>query len=166
MPRERSGISYSDLAEAPGAIPKPRAKRDKSKARQQHNSTLVSYTMLKAVNPERAAEARAEDFGAQSRACERLPCFRCARKDCSVAHHEPPRSRGGTDLDTIPLCDRTKMRGNPGCHQLRHDRGETTFWEELRVTPDEAKEHVRLQAASGAGSDEMTGNCRRNSHRP
>lgn len=29
------------------------------------------------------------------------------------AHHEPPISHGGTDLDTVPLCDEH--------HDLRHD---------------------------------------------
>lgn len=137
---------YDALEGIPGAVPKPRGKRQKSEGRQAPGSTLTTYAKLNPVNKERAAQARAEDFGPQSAACMRLPCFRCARKDASVPHHEPPRSRGGSDPDTIPLCDRTRMQGRPGCHQLRHDAGELTFWNALGCTPDEAKEHVRLQA--------------------
>lgn len=147
MSRDRTGPSaYDVLAEIPGTIPKPKAKRNKSEGRTSPNSTLTSYATLKPVNKERAAAAREEDFGPQSLACDRLPCFACARKDCSVAHHEPPRARGGTDSDCIPLCDLTRMNGKPGCHQRRHNVGEVTFWNEVGCTPDEAKAHVRLQA--------------------
>lgn len=138
--------AYDALADVPGAVLKPRAKRDKSEGRQAPGSTLTTYAKLNPVNKERAAQARAEDFGVQAQACYRLPCFRCARQGASVPHHEPPRARGGTDRDSLPLCDRTRLSGVNGCHQLRHDQGEVTFWKELGCTPDEAKDHVRLQA--------------------
>lgn len=142
MPRERSGIDYAVLADA-----KKGPRRDPNDGWETPGSSLKTYTHLAKVNEARIAAARDEAFGRQAEGCRRLPCFRCARPDASAAHHEPPRSRGGTDKDTIPLCDLTRLGGVPGCHQLRHDQGEETFWKELRFTPDEAKEHVRLQIA-------------------
>lgn len=134
------GIPKSYSARRPEHAPKPEKRRA-------HNSTLAAPTKPMAkVNPERAAQARAEDFGWQASACERLPCYACGRQGASVAHHDPPRARGGTDADTVPLCDRTRLNGVPGCHQRRHDVGELTFWAELGVTPEQAIEHVRIQA--------------------
>lgn len=141
MPREPTGIDYSVLSDA-----KQGPKRDKSKGRRVANSTLFVYVNLAPTNDARAAAARAEDFGPQSAACLKLACLRCARPDASMPHHEPPRSRGGTDFDALPLCDILRLYGVPGCHQLRHSQGEVTFWSEMHMTPDEAKEHVRLQA--------------------
>lgn len=89
-------------------------------------------------------EKRAEAFGPQAEGCRRLPCFRCATVGASVPHHEPPVADGGTDEDTIPLCDITIL-GVDGCHQIRHNRGPISFWSSLGCSPDEAKDHVRLQ---------------------
>ena len=51
------------------------------------------------------------------------PCRRCGNSP-SQAHHEPPRSRGGTWKNVSPLC--------ADCHTLsgdaRHNVGPDTFW--------------------------------------
>ncbi len=118
-----------------------RARPDKvaKKKRRGFNSTLP------AVGPKHA-EKRAERFGLQAEACRKLPCFRCGLEGASAPHHEPP---GGGDADTIPLCDRTRLNGADGCHQLRHDQGYYSFWTSVGFTPEQAQDLVRVQMAKG-----------------
>ncbi len=90
-------------------------------------------------NEERAAKRRAECFGEQADACRTMPCCVCwwgmyAHPDgslshrekaveigvfCSDPHHEPPRSCGGKDGDTVPLCREH--------HDERHRIGRSAF---------------------------------------
>ena len=51
------------------------------------------------------------------------PCVKCGRVP-TEAHHEPPRSRGGTWQDVSPLCHDCHTAG-PGA---RHRVGPDTFW--------------------------------------
>lgn len=118
---------------------------------QAHVSKLVREVAsprkgIKSVNRTRRARLRATAFAKQAQACYTLPCYGCAREGCSVPHHEPPRSVGGTDADALPLCDLTRMNGKPGCHQRRHNQGPVTFWKKLGFSPEEAKENTRIQA--------------------
>ena len=105
MPRERSGISYSDLAEAPGAIPKPRAKRDKAEGRTVGNSSLRTYSRLQESRTPLPHHGRPEDVdGAQCEAARMLPCVVCSAPPPSHPHHDPKVSQGGLDKDVGPLC--------------------------------------------------------------
>lgn len=79
--------------------------------------------------PERkGAEGRkkpAPAFGPQAKRCRELPCVVCQRMrkrqpNPTEAHHEPPRSRGGKDRDTVPLCG--------SHHRQRHRMGALRFW--------------------------------------
>jgi hypothetical protein len=94
---------------------------------------------LARVNKERAAKRRAECFGPQAELCRVMPCLVCndigsgtARRIAfSLAtgwprlwpladpHHEPPRSIGGKDGDTVPLCREH--------HTERHTIGRSAF---------------------------------------
>ena len=62
-----------------------------------------------------------------------MPCCVCVEHGLeqttrTEAHHEPPRSAGGIDTDTLPLCD--------AHHDERHDRvGRRQFWERYRIDP-------------------------------
>jgi len=105
MPRERSGISYTDLADAPGAIPKPRAKRDKAEGRSTPGSSLRTYSTLKASRTPMEHHGRPEDVdGPQCEACRMLPCVICGAPPPSHPHHDPKVSQGGLDRDAGPLC--------------------------------------------------------------
>lgn len=102
---------------------------EKVRAWQRRAKPLVHRTSLKTtkrINPrnaKRAADARARNFGAQADLCRELPCVACRGDDLVVQvakllrgavvaslwaesepHHEPPRSCGGKDADTVPLC--------------------------------------------------------------
>lgn len=68
---------------------------------------------------------KAPAFGPQARHVRKLPCVVCQRmgkrqRMITEAHHEPPRSRGGKDRDTVPLCT--------GHHRQRHRMGQRSFW--------------------------------------
>lgn len=72
---------------------------------------------VRRMNPRRLAKRRARDFAEQAAACRAMPC--CISDGCDGAvapHHEPPRSLGGRDRDTVPLCAKH--------HRQRHDWGE------------------------------------------
>lgn len=75
-------------------------------------------------NRKRAGERKRLAFGAQARLCRTLPCCVCGVPG-SDAHHEPPRSRGGLDDATVPLC-------RP-CHVRRHQLGALRFWQRAGV---------------------------------
>lgn len=62
---------------------------------------------------------RAAQFGEQAGLCRRSPCSACGRRAPSDPHHVIPRSRGGLDEHTIPLCR--------SCHRHVHSMGEATF---------------------------------------
>lgn len=105
---------------------------------------LERHSRVRAVNRARLAKRRAEAFGRQADLSRYMPCCACrphsyAKREhilsrmsqgaelqrCgpdhaySEPHHEPPRSRGGKDADTVPLC--------PACHRERHDVGLAEF---------------------------------------
>jgi hypothetical protein len=72
-------------------------------------------------------------FGPQSEACRTLPCAVCGVDGPSDPHHEPLRSLGGTDRDTVPLCR--------ACHSRRHRSTAPAFW--LTMDPEDVKFGVR-----------------------
>ena len=100
MPRERTGIDYSTLPDK-----KPGAKRDKSEGREQHNSTLRSYTTLQASKTPLKSHGRSEEIdGPQCEAARMLPCAICGAPPPSDPHHDPKVSQGGLDVNAGPLC--------------------------------------------------------------
>ena len=122
--------AYDALADVPGTVLKPRAKRDKSEGRQTPGSTLTTYVKLKPVNKERAAQARAEDFGEQARACKEIGiCCCCGREGETDPHHYISRGAGGSDKHCVPL-----LRD---CHRRVHAIGAKRFWLEAAVDPAE-----------------------------
>lgn len=119
----------------------------------------LKRSRLKRRNEERAAKRRAECFGKQADMCRQLPCSVCggwdipmfrhyaqrfATETCiafthvSDPHHEPTRSCGGKDGDTVPLC-RTH-------HDERHRIGRVAF---------ERAHGVDLRAVAKALRDEL-----------
>lgn len=67
-------------------------------------------------------------FGEQAAFVRTLPCCACVwlqqlQRGTTQAHHEPPRSVGGLDAHTLPLC--------ADHHRRRHDVGASQFWREL-----------------------------------
>lgn len=90
---------------------------------------------IKKRNQARYAKLHAEQFGEQAALCRVLPCLACVGRrfeqelyEPSVwwlggavceAHHEPPRSCGGIDKDTVPLCRKH--------HHERHQHGLSAF---------------------------------------
>lgn len=73
---------------------------------------------LRPVNQKRRAEALRLAFGEQADRCRSSRCLVCGVGPCDP-HHEPPRSRGGVDGDTVPLCRRH--------HEERHRAGRGPF---------------------------------------
>lgn len=94
-------------------------------------------------------DVKPEKFGPQADLCHRTECAKCWWREKvskaprrwtmaglpayasltdpmpmggwkTDAHHEPPRSRGGTDADTLSLCS--------PCHRERHDTTAQVFW--------------------------------------
>lgn len=72
--------------------------------------------------------ARPPAFGEQAKRCRALPCLVCEKLGKrqtrpTEAHHEPRQRDGGTDLDTLPLCE--------SHHRQRHrmcGRDPSRFW--------------------------------------
>lgn len=126
-----TGVDWDALASTPGTLPKPKKREKKPKEPKPRKP-------LKKRNEKRATSAHAEDFAIQAAACRGMPCYACGAPGPSQPHHEPPRSVGGSDADTVPLCI--------ACHARRHAVGARPFWSELGKTPEEAKAHVREQA--------------------
>lgn len=91
----------------------------------------------------KAAARHAEDFGEQAQRCRGMPCAACVylrlRQDYRTEpHHEPPRSRGGTDADTMPLCTYH--------HHRRHAVGPRAFWRRVGLDPAAVLERVRAHS--------------------
>lgn len=84
----------------------------------------MKQSRIRPKNPERAAKARAEDFGDQAELCRLMRCTGCGLAPCVPAHN-PSRAAGGKDKDTAPLCDR--------CHRRQHDHGVRTYQREKGV---------------------------------
>ncbi len=125
----------------------------------------LKRTRLRRRNEERAAKRRAECFGEQADLCRTLPCAVCigaaaeARLVALVQadphgffgfrqsdpHHEPPRSCGGKDGDTVPLCREH--------HDERHNIGRSAF---------ERVHGVDLRAVAKSIRDELTRSKRAN----
>lgn len=74
---------------------------------------------LNRVGPKRS-EKKARQFGEQAERCRREPCACCGLKGFSVPHHWPTVGAGGTDRDTLPLCDGF---GSRFCHEAFHAAG-------------------------------------------
>lgn len=105
------------------------------------------------INRRRRAARHRECFGAQADVCRRSPCMlrevvgwsrewpagwkRC--EGVTEPHHEPPRSCGGKDKDTAPLCSRH--------HRERHDIGEKPFNRKygVNIRARAAALHARVQ---------------------
>lgn len=133
---------YDALSEAPGAILKPRAKRDRSEGREQFNSTLRSYATLKAKKPLASGVGRPEDVdGPQCEAARMVACCICGAPPPSDPHHYPKVSHGGLDSDATPLC------------RQHHDEAEaipgSRFWRKYKVVPREVQESLRAWMAAG-----------------
>jgi len=62
----------------------------------------------------RKAKLRKLQFGPQSERCRRMPCSvpGCQSGTPIEAHHVVPRSRGGKDSDTVPLCAHHRYMGH------------------------------------------------------
>lgn len=88
----------------------------------------------------KAIERKRIKFGLQAELCHDMPCCVCiehglVQTSRTQAHHEPPRSRGGIDVDCLPLCGEH--------HRRRHDRGHITFWREVGIDPVVVVAHMR-----------------------
>ena len=90
-----------------------------------------------------AKARRAAQEGPQWRLCHTLPCCSCGLKGPGAVHghHEPPRSRGGLDHDTLPLCYR--------CHERRHRMGARAFWASCSRDPAAILADLRALVAAG-----------------
>jgi len=83
-----------------------------------------------------ALQFHSEEF---VRFVQSLPCVSCGHTP-SEAHHDPPRSCGGTWLDVSPLCH--------DCHTLgpesRHRAGRDTFWARVGLTREQANARTQM----------------------
>jgi len=91
---------------------------------------------LRPVNPKRRRERLAAAFGEQAQRCRESPCCVCGARP-SDPHHDPARSLGGLDRDTLPLC-------RPH-HDERHRIGRPAF--EKKHGVDMLAEAERMRAA-------------------
>lgn len=108
--------SSKPLARGPG--PKRKAAKRRTTALRQRSDS-----------PKARARKAAQE-GPQWRLCHDLPCAcGCGRWELGAVHghHEPPRSRGGLDRDTLPLWWE--------CHERRHRLGARRFWVECGKDP-------------------------------
>lgn len=95
-------------------------------------SAPMRRTALRRRNPERKAAALTRDFGEQAARCRAAPCCVCAhlgrpQRGPSVPHHDPSRGAGGTDADTMPLCNDD--------HAAVHQEGRKSFWRRVGLDP-------------------------------
>lgn len=81
-------------------------------------SRLERRTGIKPMNRARLAARHAKAFGAQAARCRHAFCAACGWGPCDP-HHVIPRSRGGLDADTVPLCR--------VCHSTLHTIGAESF---------------------------------------
>lgn len=105
---------------------------------------LARKTALAKANKKRRAKAYREAFGRQAQLCWSMPCTVCVelgipQRARTEAHHEPPRSVGGRDGDTLPLC--------ADHHRRRHDKGAPSFWAEYGIDYQRVIEHMRALVA-------------------
>lgn len=91
-------------------------------------------TAVKKVN----AKRHRKKFGKQAEYVRKLPCCVCGSEWDVVAHHEPKRSLGGKDEDTLPMC--------VVHHHVRHgplfDVKPAEFWAHYGVNSDEVKAEI------------------------
>lgn len=142
MAKREPKVDYSGAA-----IPKPGPKVRTSKVPKPR-------TPMKRYNPERVEERKEVTDGPQSDACRMLPCAVCGRVGKSVPHHVVPKARGGTDFDTIPMCDFTKL-GVDGCHQEHNRKGWKTFWAEKGMDPEDIILGVQSWLQAGCPMGEL-----------
>jgi hypothetical protein len=123
----------------------------------QRRTPIQRRSRVKRFNAERMGKRRVQCFGEQAQLCRRLPCCVCRRKywamtvstfitcpnvqadDMCHAHHEPPRSCGGKDRDTVPLCF--------AHHHERHSIGRQEF---------EKKHNTNLRGIAAALHEQIT----------
>ena len=100
------------------------------------HTPLRRKTGVRRFNAKRRVARHVRDYGEQAERCRELPCsvwgrvcHRPPRVFCSFGacepHHEPPRSCGGRDRDTVPLCT--------AHHVERHTIGVDSFNEKYGV---------------------------------
>lgn len=105
----------------------------------------------KQVNKKRKAKRFARDFGEQSDFVRTQPCCVClhecrAQTSPTEVHHEPPRSCGGRDRDTLPLCTEH--------HRRRHDIGVSSFWEQSGVHWRDVRNKMHNREALSDGNED------------
>lgn len=136
--RRKDRVDWNELDGAP----KP-ARKNRGEPKGERNGLSI-YSRLKPRNEERHAYALERDFGPQADCCRRLPCAACGKaptkEQPSDPHHEPPRSLGGTDKDTVPLCR--------ACHELRGASTPEAFWSAVGLDPEDVKDGVRAYMTS------------------
>lgn len=121
---------YDALEEIPGAILKPRSKRNKSEGRQAPGSSLTTYAKLKPRNEARHAEQHAESFGPQAQACREIGiCCCCGKEGQTEPHHYISRGAGGRDEHCVPMLHEH--------HMIGHAKGWDTFWRGVGIDPAE-----------------------------
>lgn len=111
---------------------------------------LALRAKRKAERERRKRARHAAQFGPQAELCRRGPCQGCGRAVACEAHHEPPRSHGGTDRDTAALCPFGE-RGAPGCHPLRHKLGRVAFEAHVGRSVSSMVEEMRERLAAQEG---------------
>lgn len=104
---------------------------------------------LPKLNRRRAAQRRARDFGEQAEFVRTQPCCVCShmgwvQDSPTDVHHEPPRSCGGRDRDTLPLCR--------GCHRRRHEIG-TIWFSAIKLDWRDVVRRMRDRDAAPAADD-------------
>lgn len=138
----------------------------KAKAGLRSTASLERRTPVKKRNAKRLARRRKVQDAAQAEACRTSACCAClaslpkgstliearahgrALVDAGYrplnpqAHHEPPRSRGGVDADTVPLCALH--------HHERHTIGARPFWAKYGLDPQQVKERMAALARKAA----------------
>ena len=100
-------------------------------------------TPLRKRNAKRAAARLARNFGPQAAWCRACYCQMCGKPPPCDPHHEPSRSRGGSDEDTVPLCR--------ACHRRRHQMGARAFWRDADE-PERIKRDVQASMVLGGAA--------------
>ena len=115
----------------------------------QRTAPLRRKTGVRRFNRARLAKRRAVTFGAQAQWCRTALCCVCNRTPADP-HHEPPRSVGGRDRDTVPLCRQ--------CHDERHCVGLNEFQQRhgIDLRGLAAEIHVALEERDGKCSSSNT----------
>ena len=111
---------------------------------------LERKTRVRAVNPERRARRRAEQFSHQAERCRIMRCCACGRRAPSDPAHIRSRGAGGRDrANVVPLC-RT-------CHSLQHAIGIKTFQARIQeAQPDFDLITIALVIAAQLESEGVT----------